>query len=151
MKRYLMFIQVMVLMLVLLFALSIFSPPGAEAQTYYNTNQGTFGWDAPTKLMDGSNIPPGSTIKYQCWRRLVPATVGEKVGAELTPTQYTVSFTSEGSYFVGVEALRYVGVDLVSRSAIAWSDVAANCQGGVTFGFRYWLALMQPGGQRQIP
>jgi hypothetical protein len=144
MKHFLVFVLTILI-------LSLSPVPPSTAQTYYNTNQGTFAWDAPTKLADGSDIPAGSTVKYQCWRRLAPATVGEKIGAELAPTQYTVSFSSEGTYFLGVEALRYVGTDLVSRSAIAWSDVAGNCQGGVTFGFRYWLALKAPTGQRQVP
>ena len=122
----------------------------AFSQVWYPVNQATFGWDAVTKLNDGTTIPAGSTIKYQAWRKMTPATVWEKIGAEITTLQANVSFAVEGSYFLGVSAIRYIGTDPVSQSTIAGSDVPANCQGGAAFGFKYWLALMMPSGLRPI-
>lgn len=123
----------------------------AFSQTWYNANSATFGWDAVTKLNDGTTVPTGSIVKYQAYKKLSPATVGEKVGGEVTTTQALVSFTVEGSYFVGAQALRYVGTTLVSTSTISYSDVPANCQDGTAFGFQYWLALMAPTAYRPIP
>ena len=129
----------------------VFMSAPAMAQTWYNANQATFAWDAVTTLVGGAAIPAGSTVKYQAYRKLSPATVGEKVGNEVSTPSALVSFTSEGSYFVGAEALRYVGTTLVSRSTISYSDVPANCQGGAAFGFQYWLALAAPTAYRPVP
>lgn len=135
--------------MILVVAVLMFTFP-AFSQTWYNANSATFGWDAVTKLSDGTTIPAGSTVKYQAYKKLSPATVGEKVGGEVSTTQALVSFTTEGSYFVGAQALRYVGTTLVSTSTVSYSDVPANCQSGTAFGFQYWLALMAPTAYRPI-
>jgi hypothetical protein len=138
--------------LFIILAVLIFAAP-AMAQTWHNANQGTFAWDAVTTLAGGATIPTGNVVKYQAWKRLSPAlpTAGEMVGTEITALQQTVSFSVEGGYFVGVQALRFVDNVKVSTSTISWSDVPANCQGGVAFGFQYWLALALPQGLRQVP
>jgi hypothetical protein len=124
----------------------------AMAQVWYDANQVTFAWDAVTKLADGTTIPAGNTVKYQVYSKPNSVSTGVKVGTEITATQLLISFSVEGSYFLGVEALRYNGTTLISKSApITWSDVAANCQGGVAFGVNYWLSLMQPAGLRRLP
>ncbi len=134
----------LIIVAILLMAVPSFS------QTWYPVNQATFGWDAVTKLSDGTTIPTGSTIKYQAWRKMTPAIVWEKVGSEVIILQANISFAIEGSYFLGVSAIRYIGTDPVSQSAISGSDIPANCQGGTAFGFKYWLALLMPSGLRPI-
>ena len=124
----------------------------ASAQTWHNANQATLAWNAVTQLSDNTTIPAGNVVKYQVWRRLSPAlpTAGEMVAGEITSLQQVVTFTVEGGYFLGVQALRFVDNVKVSSSTIAWSDVAANCQGGVTFGIQYWLAPTFPVGLRRL-
>ena len=134
----------------LIIALVLLLAATAQAQTMYDANQATIGWDAVTRLADGSNIPSGSTVKYQVYTKPNTVATGVKVGAEITATQLLISFAVEGAYFIGVEALRYNGTTLVSRSPISWSDVPANCQGGVAFGINYWQSLMQPAGLRRV-
>lgn len=124
----------------------------ANAQTWYDVNQVTFAWDAVTTLSDGTPIPAGNTVKYQVYTKPNSVSTGTKTGNEITATQLLISFTAEGSYFLGVESLRYSGTTLINKSAsIAWSDVASNCQGGVAFGVNYWKSLMQPANLRRIP
>ena len=117
----------------------LFFASAASAQVWHPANQVTLAWDAVTTLQDGTNIPAGSTIKYQVYKRLLPATTGEMAGAEVTALQQAVSFSVEGGYYLGVKALRYVDSALVSQSEIAWSDVAANCANGEAFGVTYWM------------
>lgn len=122
------------------------------AQVWYDANQVTFAWDAVTKLTDGTTIPATSTVKYQVYTKPNSVSAGTKVSGEITATQLLISFSVEGAYFLGVEALRYNGAVLVSKSnPITWSDVAANCQGGIAFGVNYWLSLMQPANLRRLP
>lgn len=121
----------------------------AEAQVWYPTAQGTFGWDAVTTLGDGSPIPAGSTVAYQPYVRMSSVSTPTKVGDPVTATQRTITF-SEGAWLVGVAALRYDSGAVVSESEISWSDNAAVCQGGVTFGFRNWLPPAAPIGLRRI-
>lgn len=124
----------------------------ANAQIWYDANQVTFAWDAVTTLSDGSPLPSGNTIKYQVYSKPNSVATGTKVGSEITATQLLISFTTEGSYFLGVESLRYSGTTLLSKSpTAAWSDVAANCQGGVAFGVNFWKSLMLPTNLRRIP
>lgn len=124
----------------------------ASAQTWYEANQVTFAWDAVTTLSDGTAIPSGNTVKYQVYTKPNSVSAGVKTGGEITATQLLISFTTEGQYFLGVEALRYSGTTLLSKSnPITWSDVASNCQGGVAFGVTYWRSLMQPVNLRRIP
>lgn len=100
----------------------------AMAQVWYDANQVTFAWYAVTNLADGTTIPAGNTVKYQAYTKPNSVSAGVKVGTEITATQILISFSTEGAYFLGVEALRYNGTTLVSKSnPITWSDVAANC------------------------
>jgi hypothetical protein len=135
--------------LLIILAILIFAAP-AMAQTMYDANQATIGWDAVTKLADGTTIPAANTVKYQVYTKPNSVATGVKVGTEITATQLLISFAVEGSYFIGVEALRYNGTTLVSKSPLSWSDVPANCQGGVAFGINYWQSLMQAGGLRRV-
>jgi hypothetical protein len=120
-------------------ALVAFAAP-AQAQTWHTANQVTLAWGAVTTLADGTAIPAADVVKYQVYKRLIPSTVYEAVGGEITATQQVVNFLAEGGYYLGVKALRYVDGKLVKESEIAWSDVAANCANGEAFGVTYWLA-----------
>ena len=123
-----------------------------HAQVMYDANQVTLGWDAVTKLSNGSTIPASDTIKYQVYTKPNSISAGQKVGAEITATQLLISFSAEGSYFLGVESLRYQGTTLISKGpTISWSDTASVCKDGIAFGVNYWLTIMSPGGLRRPP
>lgn len=94
----------------------------AIAQTWFPANQKTVAWDPVTTLGDGSTVPAGDAVKYQVWTRrgTDPAV---KVGGEIAGTQLTITFTAEGRYLVGVQAIRYPQGETVGQSsAINWSD-----------------------------
>ena len=70
---------------------------------------------------------------------------------EINTEQGTLTFTVEGSFVVGVSAMRYEGTEgnltLLSESQISWSDV-----GAVTpdpFGFRFYKNPAAPRGLRK--
>jgi hypothetical protein len=118
-------------------------------EVWYNANQGTLAWDAVTQLADGSAIPAGAVIKYLVWRRVYSVSTGEKVGGEIDATQQTITFSTEGSWLVGVQAIRYID-GTPSPTEISWSDNTAVCKDGVSFGFKSFLAILQPAGLRPI-
>jgi hypothetical protein len=117
--------------------------PAAAQPFWVTANQGTFTWDAVTQLADGTPIPATAIVKYQTWRRKYSVSAGETVGDPITATRATLSFP-EGQFLVGVQSLRYEGVELVAESGVAWSDDPTVCKDGVTFGFRHFVALMTP-------
>jgi hypothetical protein len=105
----------------------------SNAQTWYPANQVTLAWDAVPKVQttDQAN-------KYQVYSRNDTVSAGSKIGGEITATQLLISFTVEGQYYLGVEAIRYpVGATVGIPSATkAWSNVAADTNNnpfGVSF------------------
>jgi hypothetical protein len=105
----------------------------ASAQTWYTANQVTLAWDAVPKVLttDQAN-------KYQVYSRNDLVSLGTKIAGEITATQLLISFTVEGQYYLGVEAIRYpagatVGIPSATK---AWSNVAADTNNnpfGVSF------------------
>ena len=138
----------LILMALILLSVGAASSRDLCAQVWHPANQVTLAWDAVTTLQDGTTIPAGNVVKYQAFKRLLPATTGEAVGGEVVTLQQAVSFSVEGGYFLGVKALRYVDSVLVSQSEISWSDVAANCANGEAFGVTYWMAPSMVKGLR---
>lgn len=130
---------------ILILAIMIFASP-AMAQTWYTANQVTLAWDAVLKVLttDQEN-------KYQVYSRNDLVSLGNKIGDEITTTQLVVSFTSEGRYYLGVEAIRYpVGETVGIKSATkAWSNVAADTNNS-PFGVMYFAAPGYPGGLRLV-
>ena len=116
----------------------------AMAQTWYTANQVTFAWDAVAKVQ-----PTDSENKYQVYTRNNVSDPGVKIGGEITATQLVVSFSAEGRYYLGVEAIRYPSGETVGiRSATkAWSNVAADAAGAIPFGVMFFAA---PGGARSL-
>lgn len=125
-----------------------------NAQTFYPPNQNTVAWDAVTDMnVDGAPvpIPAGDTIKYNVYT--VP--VDEpKENAQLemtvTETQATITRTTEGRVFVGVETVRIPEGETfqVLSDRIAWSDDPNDCQNGETFGLSYYYLPYASGGIR---
>ena len=127
------------ILILLLFAV----PAMAQAQTWYSANQATLAWDAVAKV-----LPTDQANKYQVYSRNDLVSLGTKIGGEITATQLVVSFTVEGRYYLGVEAIRYpVGETVGIKSAIkAWSNVAADTNNS-PFGVTFFAA---PGGANNL-
>lgn len=92
---------------------------GISQETIY-TNQATVAWDAVTTLDDGSQIPAENTVMYEVWIR---KETEETFIAETDLLEYTITFSEEGTYEVGVRTMRYVADGEVIKSDINWSDV----------------------------
>lgn len=119
----------------------------AQAQTWYTTNQATVAWDAVAK------IDPSDTVKYQVYLRIGTTGDGAPYGAELTATQTTISFSTEGSWFIGVRTLRYVTGEAtpVPSATISWSNDAGVCSPQGPFGIKYHVAPGSPIGLKRVP
>lgn len=129
----------------LIFILSI--PSLGFSQTWYTANQVTFAWDAVPKVQ-----PTDQTNKYQVYSRTDTVSNGVKVGGEITATQLAVSFTVEGRYYLGVEAIRYPAGETVGiLSDRAWSNIAKDAAGGVPFGVVYFVKPGSASGLRITP
>ena len=130
------------LLCILLIPLAAFA-----ATDWVQTNQATAAWDAVTTLADGKPVPATDTVKYQVWtKRESDAPV--KVGGEITATQLTITFSAEGRYTIGVQAIRTSpNFTEPQASAVSWSDdplvVATN-----PFGVVYIVPPAKPKGLR---
>jgi hypothetical protein len=146
----------------LILVVLVFAAP-AMAQTWYTANQVTLAWDAvamPT-CSAGTAAPPIcptpggpaiGTMKYQVYSRNDLVSLGQKIGTEITATQFLISFPAWGSYYLGVEAIVYfsgqtVGVKSPTK---AWSNVAADTNNS-PFGVLFFAAPTSPGGLRLVP
>lgn len=137
MKRALVFVVLML----------ICSVVSVQAQTWHTANQATLGWDAVAP------IATGDVIKYQVYTKFGTTTaVPQKVGAEVTALQQTISFTVEGRYYPCVQTVRYPTGETVGLvSTFACSDVAADVQGGTPFGIKYFVIPGAPRNLRNAP
>ena len=118
-------------------------------QDWHTANQVTLGWDTVTTKTDGTVIPATDKVKYKVYIKNA-ATGGEAVElGEVSALEYTITLNTEGSYFLGVKALRYSSSDvLLSESIICWSSVETCAAEGKPFGVRYWLPPANAGGLR---
>jgi len=136
------------LFITLIIAISLFIP-SAFAQTWHTANQATLAWDAVVTLDNGTPIPAGSTVKYQPYIKTSPTDPGSTYGTEVTTLAQLYTFSVEGSYFLGVKAIRYVGTEKVSESVVSWSSDPLVCEDNEAFGVKYYRPLAKPIGLRQ--
>lgn len=127
MRKWLMFM----LMVVFMFTVS----PLAFAQQWTTANQVTVSWDPVTTNVDGQPIT--GTVSYKTYSKPELGTV-ETIQGTVTATNATITFQAEGRYFLGVKSVRNVDGVEIESSRIAWSNVAADCQNGVTFGVQFY-------------
>lgn len=129
-------------------ALAIAMP--AIAVDFTVVNEKTIVWDPVTKTDGGLDIPAGDTVKYQVWLVMDGAAkdTAIKAGPELDATQYTITFSTEGRWLVGVEAIRIPEASPadVRKSAISWSDSTDPAVVANPFGFIYFEAPAPVGG-----
>lgn len=113
------------------------------AQTWNTANQVTLAWDAVPK-----EKPTDQPNKYQVYTKAgSPTATPHKVGTESTATQQSVTFATEGRYYLCVGAIRYPQGETVGipSSRLACSDIAADTATGA-FGVVYYVAPAAPGG-----
>ena len=114
----------------------------AEAQTWYSANQKTVAWDAVTALADGSPIPADSSVQYRVF--IAPSTAtGEDQKIEMgiaTGTNYLITLTTQGRYWVGIRSELVSNSVVVAQSAISWSDDSSKVPNGQTWGLSSFTA-----------
>lgn len=122
----------------------------AQAVDFTVVNQKAISWQAVTKTSEGTDIPAGDTIKYQVYLVLDGAAkdTAVKVGPELDVTEYTITFTNEGRWLVGVETIRIPAdsPEDVRKAPITWSDSTDLTLVPAPFGFIYFEPPAQAGG-----
>jgi hypothetical protein len=115
----------------------------AFAQTWHTANQATVEWDAVTTVGGGQPLPAGDTIEYVVYLANAitdPDKNNPSEVATITGTSHLITLNVEGSYFVGVKAVRKISDGTnVGESEVAWSDDPQYVQNGETFGLRYFL------------
>ncbi len=131
--------QITLLIVAILFVSGI-----ALAQTWHTANQATVEWDAVTTINGGDPLPPTDSILYVVYLANAitdPNKDNPTEIARITDTSELITLNVEGSYFVGVKAIRKIadGTE-VGESVVAWSDLPQYCLNGETFGLRYFLA-----------
>jgi len=128
----------------------------AWAITWKTANKATLVWDPVTSLDNGDPIPAGSTIKYVTYianaltdpNKTNPVVVPTATDCDGIATQCTVTFNTEGRFFLGVKAERYIDNEKVSESIISWADDPQYAQDGIGFGAQYFQAITSPHGLR---
>jgi len=114
----------------------------AQQVNWHVTNQVTVVWDAPTTLSNGNPIPSDNSLKYRVYiKRDAPDAQAQEVTTDpISETQYTITLSEEGRYFVGVRALRFDANDTqISESAISWSNDPNVVANGEEFGVQYFV------------
>ena len=109
-------------------------------KTEWKLNNYTVSWDAPTKLADGSPIPPNQVLRYNVYIDTDDdKTHDDKILMTKQPVAET-SFTlptieHKGLYYIGIQALTYTVKDGITydppkASTISWSSSKSNTKKG---------------------
>jgi hypothetical protein len=114
----------------------------AFAQTWHTANQATVEWDAVDILDNGDPLPATDVIEYVVYLANAitdPDKNNPSEIATVTDTSQLITLNVEGSYFVGVKAIRKDSLgEVLGESEVAWSDLPQYCQNGETFGLRFF-------------
>lgn len=116
-----------------------FVAPAAQAVIWYNTDQATVAWDAPTKFTNGPDIPAGVILEYEVFTAMLPDKSDKTLQGRTANLIQIVTMGVEGQHYCGVQAIRIDGGKDVSKSAIAWSDNPDVCGNNETFGIQFYL------------
>lgn len=116
----------------------------AAAQSWRVADSAVLQWDAVAKPA------PTDALRYQVWTKFGDASAApQKAGGEITDTQATVTFATEGRYFLCVQTMRYPqGEAEAIGSTLACSHDPAVTQAGAAFGIKYFAEPAAPGGLR---
>ena len=116
----------------------------AKAQEWYVTDQVTVLWDAVTTLDNGD--PLTETPLYHVY---VESGGVSRFITGTAETQQVITFSEEGTYWIGVSAVRLMDDGALMESNIAWSNNVEVVQSGATFGIRHYLPPARPTGLRK--
>ena len=131
-------------LLTVYFSLLIASVSTSYAVTWHSANQATVAWNAVTTADDGTPIDPAQ-IRYRCYTK-TPQGVQAELG-QVTAPSYTVTLSDGQKIYFGAKTERVVNGVVESESTISWSDDAAVCLNGVTFGIKFFKG---PGAPRDL-
>lgn len=115
--------------------------------TFY-TNSRVMAWDAVTTMEDGSEIPAEAKISYVLYvaeKNKDPEKSNPIKMGETADHDFAFTFVEEGAWVEGVQAIRKDDAgNIMSKSAIAWSDNPEVVNEGKTFLIQYYKAPATP-------
>ena len=117
------------------------------ATTWYPLDSKGVQWIAPTVLTSGNPIPADNMLKYHVYlRRDGTITETRITDQPIEATQYYITITEEGRYWVGVQVLRYLsdGTLVGEPSEIAWTDDPTVVAAGETWGISFYFPTAKP-------
>jgi len=121
----------------------------AGAVTWTVANQSTIAWNEVVQTSEGKPFTEGDVIKYGIYivDENKPKAEATKLG-ETEALEYTITFTEEGRWLIGIEAIRIPVASPTDRqlSAKTWSDSTDVAAVPVPFGFVYFAAPAEVGG-----
>jgi hypothetical protein len=129
----------------------------AQAQTinvWYSVEKGqwkTVAWDAVTQLTDGDPLPDpaDAVLSYNIYAKNFNTQTVIPIASGISGLEQEIVLPKRARYLAGVEAnLLYAGETVPIKSAISWSQDAAVCQGGQTFGMKFQTGPKGAGGLR---
>jgi hypothetical protein len=126
--------------------LALLAVETAKGQEWHDTDQATIQWDAVTTLEDGN--PATGTISYKLYRKTAPAGEPEVIAEGVTATSYVMTFPVEGSYIIGVSAVRDVEGQSIESSSISWSD-DPQYTNNAPWGIKHYISPAAPTGLRK--
>jgi len=101
-------------------------------------NQATFEWQAVTTMNEGDPMLPTDVVTYQPWAKKSDGTNIMKIGAPTNAPTATLTFTQEGSFFVGVSTIRTVADGNKIESIVSWSDNPLVVTNNSVFGYKFY-------------
>lgn len=103
-------------------------------------NQVTIDWTAPDGLETGDPLPPEDSFAYRVYAKVQgEEEVAEQTTEPLYEQEFTLTFTGEGRFLVGVRALRMRDDVELSRSPIVWSDDSEIVEEGQPWGILHYI------------
>ena len=124
--------------------------PAAHAVDWSVVNEKTISWTPVTATSEGNDLAAGDIIKSQVYivKDGDGKTTAVKVGPQLTALEYTITFSNEGRWLVGVQSIRIpvASPSDIQEGIITWSDVDDVALVPVPFGFIFFEPPGQVGG-----
>lgn len=129
---------------------------------WHTLNQATVAWDAVTELLNDEPVPTDNIIKYRIY--LADTNLQSGPGSILNPsiigetenTSYTITLTSEGNFYIALQAVRYAADGTEIVGCLDQNGQLTSCASGLNwsnengentpnpFGFVRWFRLKTP-------
>lgn len=138
--------------LIILISLLLFASTANAIDLQVTDMTVTIAWDASILLDNGNPVPSGDTVSYQTYYKRVTDGLIVKYGDEITETTKQILWAEEGSYFVGVSAIRTIGSDptIKLESVVSWSNDPAVTRNSETFGIWAYSPLTVINGLHRV-